>query len=112
MFIFVVRYTALSTRFDLIWRYHGILALGILARFCLKTQVTPVVAAPLAAVAVFAWMLLQSPIILRDIDQPFHAFHPYERHKDPFRQQPAFHEDNNQYRKPQDQSIKQRMNHV
>jgi hypothetical protein len=87
MSIFIMRYTALSTRLDLIWRYPGIPALGILARFCLKTQVTPVVAAPLAAVAVFAWMLFQSSVILGDIDQTFHAFHPYERHENPFRQQ-------------------------
>jgi hypothetical protein len=40
----------------------------IFARFCLKAQVASVIAAPLAEVAVFAWVLLQSPIILRDID--------------------------------------------
>jgi hypothetical protein len=40
----------------------------IFARFCLKTQIAPVIAAPLAEVAVFAWVLLQAPIILRDID--------------------------------------------
>jgi hypothetical protein len=41
---------------------------GIFARFCLKAQVAPVIAAPLAEVAVFAWVLLQAPILLRDID--------------------------------------------
>jgi hypothetical protein len=86
MCLFILRYIALSTRFDLTGRYPCIPALGILARFCLKTQATPVITAPLAAVAVFAWMLLQAPIILRDIDQPFHAFYPHERHENPFRQ--------------------------
>jgi hypothetical protein len=40
----------------------------IFAGFCLKAQVAPVIAAPLAEVAVLAWVLLQAPIILRDID--------------------------------------------
>jgi hypothetical protein len=63
-----MRCTAISTRFDLIGRYPVTPALGILARFCLKAQIAPVIAAPLAEVAVFAWVLLQAPIILRDID--------------------------------------------
>jgi hypothetical protein len=59
---------AISTRFDLIGKNLTILVLGILARFCLiKTQITPVIAAPLAEEAVFAWVLLQAAII-RDID--------------------------------------------
>jgi hypothetical protein len=40
----------------------------IFTRFRLKTQIAPVIAAPLTEVAVFAWVLLQAPIILRDID--------------------------------------------
>jgi hypothetical protein len=40
----------------------------IFARFCLKAQVAPVIAAPLAEIAVFAWVLFQAPIILWDID--------------------------------------------
>jgi len=60
--------TAISSRFDLIERYPVTLALGILARFCLNAQIASVIAAPLTGIAVFAWMLLQYPIILGDID--------------------------------------------
>jgi hypothetical protein len=40
----------------------------LFARFCLKTQVTPGIAAPLAEIAVFTWVLFQASILLRDID--------------------------------------------
>jgi hypothetical protein len=58
----------ISTRFDLIRGYQITPALDIFARFCPETQVTLVITAPLAEVAVFAWVLLQARIILRDID--------------------------------------------
>jgi hypothetical protein len=40
----------------------------IFTRFCLQAQIASVIAAPLAEVAVLAWVLFQAPIILRDID--------------------------------------------
>jgi hypothetical protein len=40
---------------------------GIFARFCPKAQVASVIAAPLAGVAVYAWVFFQDTIILRDI---------------------------------------------
>jgi hypothetical protein len=66
--IFLRKGIAFSTRFDGIKGDDVNLPDGIFARFCLKTQIASVIAAPLAGVAVLAWVLFQAAIVLWDID--------------------------------------------
>ena len=49
--------SAISTVFYGIKSYDINLSGCIVTRFCLEAQVAPVIAAPLAGVAVFAWVL-------------------------------------------------------
>jgi hypothetical protein len=53
------------------------------AGFLMEAQRTPVVAAPLAVVAVSARVLLRPPVLVRDIEEPFGALHPNESHGNP-----------------------------
>jgi hypothetical protein len=75
-----------STTFDPIKAGDVHLGWGFGAGFCIEAQIAPDIAAPLAVVAVLARVLLQSPVILRDIHQSLNAFHSYKRHGDPFGQ--------------------------
>jgi hypothetical protein len=76
-----------SIAFDAIKAGDVHLGWGLGAGFCIETQIAPGIAAPLAVVTVLTRVLLQSPVILRDIHQSLNAFHPFKRHGVPFGQQ-------------------------